>query len=310
MGDVYRMVRVSSTRELVLDKKAIPYQTATLYGDIDYSLKDTSIMMANAERYRDIAEVSIIDLSGDTIQRSFAKNLPGTKKEIDSIKPILESLNINATVYAKDTACEESFKALSGKKQNILHVATHGFYWKNDTLKKNPLDRCGLLFAGANTALGGHASILPEGVDDGILTAKEISNLDFRTTDIVVLSACETGLGDITGEGVFGLQRAFKMAGAQTILMTLWKVNDDATQRLMAAFYRHLSSGQSKRQAFRNAQQDMRNYTVTEERKNASSASDKYKNKGKTTTENAVIETTTTQPYSSPYYWAGFILLD
>ena len=307
MSDVYNMVRVSSTREIVLQPGKKKYKTAALYGDINYSLRDTSIMLANAERYRDIEKISIIDQSGDTIQRSYAQNLPGTKKEIDAIKPILDSMKIFTTVYTKDTACEESFKALSGKKQNILHVATHGFYWKHDTLKKNPLDRCGLLFAGANVAFGGHRNALPEGVDDGILTAKEISNLDFRTTDIVVLSACETGLGDITGDGVFGLQRAFKMAGAQTILMTLWKVDDDATQRLMTAFYRHLSSGQSKRQAFRNAQQEVRNYTVTETRTSAPTVT---KTKSKDKTKSSTSETITTQPYSSPYFWAGFILLD
>ena len=174
----------------------------------------------------------------------------------------------------------------------------------------NPLDRCALLFAGANIALNGRSKTLPAGVDDGILTAKEISNLDFRTTDIVVLSACETGLGDITGDGVFGLQRAFKMAGAQTILMTLWQVDDDATQRLMTAFYRYLSSGQSKRQALHNAQQYICNYTETKDAEIPSTSADKYKHKGKTGSYKAANEVITTQPYSDPYFWAGFILLD
>ena len=324
MSDVYNMVRVSSTREIVLQPGKKKYKKAALYGDINYNLRDTSVMLANADRYRDMAKISIVNFSGDTVQRSLASNLPGTKKEIDTIQPILQKKKIDVTVYAWDNACEESFKALTGKHPSILHIATHGFFWDDAKAKKeqyfrqrggvilknrsiDPLDRCGLLFTGANVALSGHSKTLPEGVDDGILTAKEISNLDFRTTDIVVLSACETGLGDITGDGVFGLQRAFKMAGAQTILMTLWKVDDDATQRLMTAFYRHLSSGLSKRQAFRYAQQEVRNYTLTETRTTSPTVT---KTKSKDKTKSSTSETTTTQPYSSPYFWAGFILLD
>ncbi len=139
----------------------------------------------------------------------------------------------------------------------------------------DPLNRCGLLFAGANTALQGHSNELPDGVQDGILTAKEISLLDLRDADLVVLSACETGKGEITGEGVFGLQRAFKQAGAQTIIMSLWPVNDAATQLLMTEFYRNwITNHQSKRTAFRNAQQTVR------------------------------------MQYPEPVYWAGFVMLD
>jgi len=200
-------------------------------------------------------------------------------------------------LYTSTTANEESFKALCGKHQNILHIATHGFYWSDSTAQKadffsqrmttildrnmptspsiDPLNRCGLLFAGANTAYSGHSSELPEGVQDGILTAKEISLLDLRDADLVVLSACETGKGEITGEGVFGLQRAFKQAGAQTLIMSLWKVDDKATQLLMTEFYRNwITNHQSKRAAFRNAQNAVRSQ------------------------------------YKEPYYWAGFIMLD
>jgi CHAT domain-containing protein len=123
--------------------------------------------------------------------------------------------------------------------------------------------------------LSGNRSELPETVQDGILTAKEVSLLDLRETDLVVLSACETGKGEVTGDGVFGLQRAFKMAGVQTIIMSLWPVNDQATQLLMTEFYNNwIGKHQSKREAFRNAQNTVR-----------------------------------TQ-YEEPEYWAGFIMLD
>ena len=94
--------------------------------------------------------------------------------------------------------------------------------------------------------------------DDGILTAREISRLDLSGLDLVVLSACETGLGDISGEGVYGLQRGFKKAGAQTLLVSLWKVDDEATQLLMTEFYRGLLDGKTKRQAFIDAQRYLR----------------------------------------------------
>ena len=139
----------------------------------------------------------------------------------------------------------------------------------------DPLMRSGLLFAGANIALRGHGNALPANVQDGILTSKEISLLDLRGADMVILSACETGKGEVTGEGVFGLQRAFKMAGAQTILMSLWPVDDEATQMMMSSFYRHwITLCETKRSAFIHAQEEV-----------------KHK-------------------YPKPSYWAAFILLD
>jgi len=115
-------------------------------------------------------------------------------------------------------------------------------------------------------------------MEDGILTAKELSRLDFRGLDLVVLSACQTGLGDITSEGVFGLQRGFKKAGAQTLLMSLWKVDDTATLLLMTEFYNKLINGNSKKQSLYKAQQYLRTY------------------------QNGV--------YDKPEYWAAFIMLD
>ena len=156
----------------------------------------------------------------------------------------------------------------------ILHIATHGFYEPEGKKKsfsdfltsgnKNnkedlSLSRSGLFLAGAASAIDPvKRKDIPEGVDDGILTAKEISRLDFQGLDLVVLSACQTGLGTITGEGVFGLQRGFKKAGAQTIIMSLWKVDDAATKYLMTEFYKNLTDGKTKREAFVEAQDLLR----------------------------------------------------
>ena len=328
ISDIYNMVRLSSTREIVLGKSYTEPMTATLYGGIQYDVRIDD-MYAESIRYKQTASRS---LDTDTTNRGSATYLPGTKKEIEQIQQMLNKQHIQIHALMCAAANEESFKALSGQKQNILHIATHGFYWSDSTALNqqyfsqrtpsmdniDPLDRCGLLFAGANIALSGCKERLQEGVQDGVLTAKEISLLDLREADIVVLSACETGLGDVTGDGVFGLQRAFKMAGVRTILMSLWKVDDDATRVFMTSFYRNLCDGQSKREAFRNAQQEVRNYTGTADTETESidraDAQDRFKNKVKPSNQNQSLQSSKKNqqkyPYRSPYYWAGFILLD
>ena len=310
MNEVYSIVRLSSTRELVLPEKPIPHKKATLYGGIDYKEQTDATMAFNMKRFarRDMSASqrgTQRQLHGKAVDP-----LKGTQTEVDTIESILKGQRITVKVYSDYSACEESVKGLSGQKQNILHFATHGKYV--DTLTTNdPLDRCLLVFAGANRALTGGK--LREDVDDGLLSAKEISVLDFREADIVVMSACETGLGDVSGEGVFGLQRAFKMAGAQTILMALWQVDDNATQMLMTAFYRYYSKGISKREAFRKAQQEVRNYTETKtvpHYTDEMSQEERMANQGKIVAPKTVTETITEKPYEAPYFWAGFILLD
>ena len=191
--------------------------------------------------------------------------------ESASIAALLRSSNYEVNALSEDAATEESFKMLSGSGIKILHIGTHGFYETEGDMENagykfytaasqqsnedKSLSCSGLLFAGANSALDPRRNNeIPEGADDGILTAKEISRLDFQGLDLVVLSACQTGLGEITGEGVFGLQRGFKKAGAQTIVMSLWKVFDDSTQLLMTEFFKNLTAGMSKRAAFIAAQ--------------------------------------------------------
>lgn len=134
------------------------------------------------------------------------------------------------------------------------------------------------------------------------------------------MSACETGLGDISGEGVFGLQRAFKMAGAKTIMMTLWQVNDRATNLFMTSFFRHYSQGMSKREAFRKAQQAVRSYTgevLSSESKALMSGKERMQSKSNLVSTQQVASNGSEKqpakpehPYASPYYWAGFVLLD
>lgn len=293
MADMYNLVRLSSTREIVTRKQETQHSSAVLYGGIQYDM-DTTIIKKESAKYPEIAMKRSIE--NDTINRGKIGFLEWTQTEVENINFMLKQDHLQVQLFTSTNANEESFKALSGKHQNILHIATHGFFWSDSTAKRkdyfsqriktldnnmpspptiDPLNRCGLLFAGAQMAWSGHSTELPDGVQDGILTAKEISLLDLRDADLVVLSACETGKGEITGDGVFGLQRAFKQAGAQTIIMSLWPVNDIATQLLMTEFYRNwITSNQSKREAFRNAQNSVRS------------------------------------KYQKPVYWAGFIMLD
>jgi CHAT domain-containing protein/tetratricopeptide (TPR) repeat protein len=168
--------------------------------------------------------------------------LPGTATEAATLKKVLP----DADVLTGTSATETAAKKVAGPR--ILHIATHGFFLQDlPGESEDPMLRSGLVFAGVNA--------LSSAEDDGVLTALEASNLDLRGTKLVVLSACETGLGEVrNGEGVFGLRRAFVVAGAETLLMSLWQVADDATKDLMTSYYSRLSKGEPRAEALRQAQ--------------------------------------------------------
>jgi CHAT domain-containing protein len=196
--------------------------------------------------------------------------LQGTLLEAAKISEAFKNKSIQPIVVTGDSALEESFKAMSGNSPEIIHIATHGFFFSkkektNSTsiqdnefkFADDPLLRSGLVMAGGNRVWTG--SYIPEGMDDGILTAYEVSLLDLSKTKLVVLSACETGLGDIRdSEGVYGLQRAFKMAGVQYIIFTLWEIRDEVTVEFMEIFYTQWIKGKDIHAAFRAAQEAMR----------------------------------------------------
>ena len=307
ISEKYNLYRLSSTRELAIKNHNIIGENAVLYGGLIYNT-DIAELENDSKKYRMVMEEnitrSILDeksINGIRECVSGLVELPGTKKEVEQIGMIIRSKNLNhLTVddYIGNKGTEVSFKSLSGKKKKIIHIATHGFYLSDDTNKlvdnlsmaaaaighdindvrsveDKSLTRCGLCFAGADNKLQGE--ILPDGLDDGILTAQEISTLDLRGLDMVSLSACQTAQGDIMSDGVFGLQRGFKKAGAKSILMSLWKVDDKATCLLMTEFYKNwIGKGKSKHQALELAKQEVRS------------------RKG----------------WEDPKYWAAFILLD
>ena len=303
--DRWMFLRVSSTREIALarerSKKNI--QSVTVYGGVTYDSDQAS------------------DSKTSTKKHSGAKYLPGTRKEAEEIGHTIHDNGIPCVVVLNTDASEKSFKQLSNHASSIIHIATHGFYWTDSEVRETGMDeklqflsmygnlddadkamtRSGLLLSGANQALSGARNYGKS--DDGILTAKEISMLDLRGVDLLVLSACQTGLGKITGDGVFGLQRGFKKAGANTILMSLWKVDDKATRVLMTNFYNYMMEGIGKHEALRRAQYDLRNMDVVVEGRNSSRRA--ISSHAKRARKNKVSKL-----YADPYYWAAFILLD
>lgn len=185
-------------------------------------------------------------------QELFTK-LPGTEKEVNAIHDLLKSNKWSVELYKGNTANESQAKSIS--RAAILHLATHGFFSDSDNTSNSlvwMLINSGIALAGAN-----QPKLLDH--EDGILTAYEAVNLNLDQTRLVVLSACETGLGEFyPGEGVYGLRLALNAAGASSIMMSLWKVDDTATQELMVSFYQEwLRKPENMRQAFRAAQKQL-----------------------------------------------------
>lgn len=322
--------RLSSTRQLVMIKDKSHIKEAVLYGGLKYDADTTALVVEN-KKYTDIPRDLNIQHTfyPDSLNlRDGAKYLPATKIEAEQIKQALENTRLQPALYMDLRGTEESFKALSGKNISMLHIATHGFYWTETEARQTKdldflmmgdnnqsryvedkaLTRSGLLLSGANIALKGNP--LPEGLEDGILTAKELAGLDLRGLDLVVLSACQTGLGEITGDGVFGLQRGFKKAGANTLLMSLWKVNDNATQLLMTQFYKNLLAGKSKFESLREAQKYVRDYEVEIETTPDKRWQSEARQKEKQSKKPMPKEFKKIKKYKDPFYWAAFILLD
>ena len=293
LGNTKDIRLVSSGRELMQKAKSKPntIKNAVLVGNPKFDLDmDTQKGLVGAlalstnsvddqDRYRSL------DRWGESNSTS---ELPGTREEVNTISQLLSGHGYTTTTLLQEHALEEAVKAVSSP--TVLHIATHGFFSEDVELEKdrsftmgmertkaveNPLLRSGLLLAGADRAKSD--TYVPQGnMDNGILTAYEVQNIRLSNTELVVLSACETGLGEVkNGEGVYGLQRAFRAAGAQTLIMSLWKVGDTATQLLMSSFYESWLGGMSKRDAFKAAQESLR--------KNPQ--------------------------YRHPYYWGGFVMI-
>ena len=205
------------------------YRMVSLWGGIDYG-ENTKLFSGNNSR-------SAIKRGESLVPLIF------TKLEVENISSMLKEKAIANKVYENAMATKTSFKKRSGKGDYILHISTHGFF-NDSTSLSNSMLSSGLFFAGANNYWCDNYAQIGKGKDDGILRSAEIANINLSGCSLVILSACETGLGfSDSGEGVYGLQRAFKLAGAKKILMSLWEVDDRATTILMTNFYRYLLEG-------------------------------------------------------------------
>jgi CHAT domain-containing protein len=260
--DNSNIVMISNTKDLFFRKSkgktaAASANSATLFGNPTFYLSASTV-----RRYTD---------------------LPGTEKEVAELQSLLDEKGWKTFEYTEGSATEERVKELESPK--IFHIATHGFTTpkmdksaidklsENEAMQAdNPLLKTGLLLRGAGDLL--NKTSYNYNIENGILTAYEAMNLNLDRTDLVVLSACETGLGEIrNGEGVYGLQRAFLVAGAKVLIMSMFKVDDEATQKLILNFYRKWLSSGNMRQSFIDAKKELR-------------------------TE-----------YPEPYYWGAFIMI-
>ncbi|MDP1815438.1 MAG: CHAT domain-containing protein [Leadbetterella sp.] len=259
----YDVLLVGSTRQVLNTKIENSINSFALIGDVEYGRINTKLKKPT---------------------RAYFENLPYTIYEIENIKSIIREFNpnIKVKVLTKSDASEKEFYKLGNLKPTVIHLATHGFFYKkennylNSSLievnNNNPMLRSGIILGGANS------NSYQIKNNDGFLSAQEIAQQNFSNLDLAVLSACETGLGEEIGsEGIFGLQRAFKLAGARSLIMSLWKVPDKETSELMAYFYENLLiKGMTKSKSLHEAQLKMKSKKET----------------------------------NSPFYWGGFILLD
>lgn len=243
LSEQKEVYRLSSTKEICLKRPAHQFASAALFGDINYNLGGT--FSAHAQqvvgRLRDV----VTDDDGTFL----FSDLAHTRQEVEQIGQVMRKGRIkNVAPFIDTEASKRAFEALSGSKVDVIHIATHGLcLTSKGQSDAESMQRSSLAFAGAN-------------VDTtALLTAAEVAGMDLRHCELVTLSACETGLGKLGTDGVFGLQRGFKNAGVHTLLMSLRKVDDRATAHLMADFYRNLIvRRQSKREALVNAQRALR----------------------------------------------------
>ncbi|MBK9109547.1 MAG: CHAT domain-containing protein [Saprospiraceae bacterium] len=294
LGEKIQIVSLSSSKQLFQSQSYLPQNNnAILFGGIHYSQDSTDLDTFSLVSTR--SHDGVDNQSNDnTLPNDYWKMLPWTIKEISAIGNLLESSSIHVKLITGKSATEDAFKKIENLKSSprILHIATHGYFFPDPNkevdnsqlavsgeepvfkISEHPMLRSGLILAGGNAGWKGQQTL--EGREDGVLTAYEISQMNLSNTELVVLSACETGLGDIKGnEGVYGLQRAFKIAGAKYLMMSLWQVPDRETKEFMVSFYKNwLTKKKSIPEAFRMTQKEMR------------------------------------ERFINPYAWAGFVLVE
>lgn len=263
MFDLFRIRRMSSIREIFTVHNGTKSEYAVLFGGLKYEINDKEYSIAT----KNTPPVSHGFRAAYLIEpreRKYVYELPQSKIEIDEISKLFKRNKVKYKAYTGINGTEETFKMLSGKDISVLHMATHGFYYNERQIKNaafinnkklSPSEQCesglwhsGLILSGGAPAFNGEPNT--KRLEDGLLLGCEIASMDLHGVDLVVLSACETGLGDLTTDGLVGLLRAFKKAKANTLIMTLWPVDDTSSKEFMVKFYQLLITGYDKRDAF------------------------------------------------------------
>ena len=278
--DIYNL---SNTKDLIEVEHGVPFDTKASTMLLGYPAYNKSVLQHIEETLSHTTDGQTREFRAPDFLNGFMQGgsgvsmLPGTKSEIDTINDILHDHMISTEKHLFTDAREEHFKKFDTEytSPSIIHIATHGFFVEPHKKNKNdeslvnedvsPLNHSGILLS--NAAYAQHEEIIQKEIeawekdtlfDDGILTAYEAMNLDLINTQLIVLSACETGLGVVkNGEGVYGLQRSFQTAGASAVIMSLWKVHDEATMDFMTTFYEEWFRLNDKRKAFISTQKKM-----------------------------------------------------
>jgi CHAT domain-containing protein/Tfp pilus assembly protein PilF len=257
--------------------ETVPTGSVVVLADPDFSTPISPALAkasGSAERSASVERFFSSLREGDTPRAWGTVPLPGTRQEAEAIQRLFPQ----AQLFLGSEATKE--RLLQLPPPAVLHVATHGFFLEDapppsgsralghipalgkDTrasLPPDPLLRSGLVLAGASAPAPSGSNPAPLSIERSLVTALELAGVNLWGTQLVVLSACDTGRGDIKlGQGVYGLRRAFLVAGAETVVMSLWKVNDDTTRQLMEAYYRHLLAEQGRTTALREAMRELR----------------------------------------------------
>jgi CHAT domain-containing protein len=296
---------------LFFRESSVSSEGALIVADPDYDLHEQEVVHGLIGRLlgRHDVPVSSCAVSSAELRaaaRGYWAPLPSTREEGEAVRDMLEAEGVKVVAFwLGEEALEGRLKRVSRPK--VLHIATHGFFFPDaprsvysqmreqligevrgfgmrglfqqvHLVGSSPLVRSGLVLAGINSLLREPPLRVPPEAEDAVLTALDVSALDLLGTELVVLSACETGVGDVRrGQGVLGLRRAFLLAGAKTVLTSLWKVPDEETKELMKEFYKRVLSGCSKGEALREAQLAL------------------------------IAQLRERDGYAHPFYWASFI---
>ena len=311
-----RLCRLSSTRELLAGGKGTG-GGALVMGGLSYDSCDTT-HTADAKPDRTASRV-LNSLQLPPAARGLYAYLPQTAAEADTIAAMLGGTGGAGALCLKGTHGTETALGRLAAGRAVIHIATHGFcldaagddeplaYCRDSLREDASLNRAGLIMAGANRMVNPAF----KAYDDGILLASEVARLRLDSCAVVTLSACQTGLGPVTPDGVFGLQRGLKKAGAAAIVASLWNVDDRATRLLMTSFYANMAKGMAPWQALASAREALRSHTeqITVETEDYDTSRPQVRRLGRWVWPKKT-RTETIRPYADPQYWAAFIVID